>query len=103
MPLPYGGITVTVQRAVFDRWNDATYTDHHQISGCLEYPASSTEADNAVTDSRVLLAPNGADILSTDRILIHGLAYQVQGLPKSWTDPFTGWDPGMQVDLVRVS
>jgi hypothetical protein len=103
IPLPYGGISVTVQRATFDRFNDATYVDHHTIDGCLEYPTGSTENNMAVTDSRVLLVPTGSDIVPTDRVKLGPLTYQVQGLPKDWTDPFTGWQPGMQVTLERVS
>ena len=98
-----GGIQVTVQRATFDRYNDATYADHHVIDGCIEYPTGSTEQNLAVTDSRTLLAPAHSDILPTDRISLGGLLYQVQGLPKDWVDPFTGWSPGMQVTLERVS
>lgn len=103
LPLANGGISVTVQRATYDRYNDATYADHHTIDGCLEYPNDSTEADVAVTDSRTLLTPVDADIIPTDRILMGGLLYQVQGLPKAWADPFTGWAPGKQVSLERVS
>lgn len=103
LPLPYGGISVTVQRAEYDRWNDATYTDHHVIGGCLEYPAGSVESDNAMTDNRMLLAPIGSDIKHTDRIKMRGLTFQVEGLPKEWVDPFTGWAPGMEVVLRRVT
>lgn len=104
MPMQFGGITVTVQRAVYDRFNDAAYTDHHTIDGCLEYPTGSTEAAaGAVTDSRMLLAPTGSDIVPSDRIRLGGLLYQVSGLPKDWADPITGWSPGMEVSLERVT
>lgn len=103
LPLSHGGITITVQRATFSRFNDATYADHHTIPGCIEYPQESTEVDMAVTDARIVLVPHASDILATDRIRLGGLDYQVQGLPKDWTDPFTGWEPGMQVSLVRVT
>ena len=103
LPLPHGGISITVQRATYSRFNDATYTDHHDISGCIEYPQESTEADAAVTDNRVLLVPHASDIVATDRVRMNGLLYQVQGLPQDWADPFTGWTPGMRVFLERVS
>lgn len=103
MPLPYGGMAVDVERAVYDRFNDATYTFSHTLFGCLEFPVESTEEANSVTDRRRLLAPSGSDVRATDRIKIRGLAYQVNGLPKDWIDPLTGWAPGMQVDLVRVT
>jgi hypothetical protein len=103
LPLAYGGITVTVQRATIDRYNDATYADSHAIAGCIEYPNGSTEVESAVTDNRTLLTPTGSDIVPTDRIRLGGLLYQVDGLPKDWVDPITGWSPGMQVSLRRVS
>lgn len=98
-----GNTTITVQRATFDRYNDATYVDHHTITGCLEYPTGSTETNQAVTDSRTVLAPSGSDIVPTDRIRLGGLLYQVEGLPMDWHDPYTTWSPGMQVRLERVS
>jgi len=98
-----GGVSVIVQRASFDRFNDATYVDHHTIDGCLEFPTGTTENNMAVTDSRTLIAPTASDIVPTDRVRLGGLIYQVQGLPKDWVDPFTGWSPGMQVSLERVS
>lgn len=101
--MQFGGITVTVQRAIYDRYSDATYTDHHTVEGCLEYPTDSVENGAALTDLRTLLTPNGADIKHTDRVLIRGVAYQVRGLAKEWIDPFTGWSPGTQVDLERVT
>jgi hypothetical protein len=98
-----GGISVIVQRATIDRFNDASYVDHHTIAGCLEYPNGSSEVNAAVTDSRTLLVPADSDIVPTDRIRLGGLIYQVDGLPKNWVDPFTGWSPGMAVSLRRVS
>jgi hypothetical protein len=103
LPLSYGGISVTVQRATFDRFNDATYVDHHVIDGCLEYPTGSDERDQAVTDNRTLLVPIGSDIVPSDRVKLGGLLFQVQGLPTAWADPFTGWSPGKSVNLERVS
>lgn len=104
MPLPYGGITVTVQRATVDRFNDKVYADHHTIDGCLEYPTGSDEQGGVtVTDRRTLLVPSGSDVVPSDRIKLGGVPFQVDGLPTDWVDPFTGWSPGMSVSLMRVS
>lgn len=127
IPLPFGGVRITVQRTTFDKLNDPTYTDHHQIDGCVEFAGTSvtgrgsksgTEDSNVVTDSRTLYAPSGSDILATDRILIHPLgvdlipandratrrtnAYQVDGRPTDWTHGLTGWRPGMELVLRRI-
>lgn len=101
--MSFGSLTVTVERSTTDRYNDATFAAHHTISGCLEYPNESTEIEQAVTDVRTLLCPSGSDIIPTDRIRLGGLIYQVDGLPKDWVDPYSGWAPGMQVKLRRVS
>lgn len=131
MPLPAGGITITVQRSQRNEWDDVTYTDSHQIRGCMDYPTGSSgnrtgsgEANGVgggevLTEARTLLLPPGSDVRHTDRILIHppGVAvvpagdtairqanvYQVVARPVDWRNWLTGWSPGMQVDLERVS
>lgn len=124
MPLPNGvGVRVTVIRVVIDEWNDEHLTDHHQIDGCLEYRAGSNETtsrgQDVLSDYRTLLVPPGEDVLYTDRILIHppgvllvpandkatrkANTYAVNGRPVDWTNPFSGWNPGMQVDLLKVA
>jgi len=124
MPLANGaGVRVTVIRVVIDDWNDEKLTDSHQIDGCIEYRAGSTETtsggQDVLSDYRTLLAPPGSDITYTDRVLIHppgvdlvpagdtatrkANTYQVNGRPVDWTNPLTGWSPGMQVDLVRIA
>lgn len=119
-PFPYGGITVTVERPTFDRFNDAVYTAHHTIDGCVEYPATSDEvAQNVgISDVRSLLAPAGSDIEATDRVVLHdpgsptpptndtlrrAATYQVLGKPKDWTHAMTGWRPGMSVVIQKVA
>lgn len=120
-PIPYGGITVTVERATYGRFNDPTYAAHHVVEGCLEYPSGSTEgaANTGVSNARSLIAPPGADIGPTDRVVLHmpgsatppvagtperrAATFQVVGYPKDWVHPMTGWHPGMSVDLERVT
>lgn len=115
------GLRVTVQRGAADRYNDRTYADHHQVDGCIDYPTASTEdgLTNAhVTNFRELLCPFQPDILATDRVLIHPAGvntvpandpirktntYQVVGSPKDWQNPYTGWAPGTQVSLERIT
>lgn len=131
MPLAHATVTITVQRSHRDEWDDVTYVDHHQITGCLDYRNESTEdtggAGNRdsgglgerVTDVRTVLAPPGSDVLYTDRVLIHprGMdlvpandkvtrqanTYQVTGRPQDWENPVTGWRPGMEINLTRTS
>lgn len=120
-PFPYGGISVTIERPTFDRFNDATYDEHHTIEGCIEYPSGSTEGpmNTGVTDVRTLLVPAGADVEATDRVVLHqpgsdtppaagtaerrAATYQVVGLPKDWIHAMTGWHPGISVDIQKVT
>jgi hypothetical protein len=126
LPVRQGGINILVQRTTFDRYNDRTYTDHHIITGCLEFIGFSTtgrinpnsELENSVTDRRTVYAPFGADIQATDRIILLGqatvapaandpirktAAYQVLGKPMDWENPLTGWSPGTEVGLEKVT
>jgi hypothetical protein len=43
------------------------------------------------------------DIDSDDTLVIDGVAYQVDGLPGEWTNPFTGWQPGIEVPVKRAA
>lgn len=126
-PVPYGGITITIERPVYDRFNDATYTEHHKIQNCLEYPSGSEEGslsaeggdNSAITTSRALIVPASSDILAVDRVVLHqpgeidppiagsplrrASTYQVIGEPKDWVHAMTGWRPGMSVVLQKVA
>lgn len=119
-PFPYGGITVTIERSTFDRFNDATYSPHHTIENCLDYPATTSEGpmNTGVTDVRTLLVPGGSDVQATDRVVIHSpgsatppavgtvarreATYSVVGRPKDWVHAMTGWNPGMTVEISKV-
>jgi hypothetical protein len=126
-----GDVRVTVQRSATDWRGDETYTDHHVIEGCLEVPSFSTtgristraERDGVLTDSRTIYVPYKSDVLATDRVVIHpdgmlvlppadtpeGIeirrvnGYQVLGRPMDWSDPLSGWQPGTEVALMKVS
>lgn len=131
MPLAGATVTITVQRSTRDAWDDVTYTDSHQIRGCLVYRTSSVEDSGGagsrdagglgerVTDSVTVLAPPRSDVRYTDRVLIHPAGvdvvpaddtttrsantYQVSGRPDDWANPVTGWRPGMEIKLERTA
>jgi hypothetical protein len=42
-------------------------------------------------------------IKATDRLVINGDTYEVEGVPGDWSSPFTGWQPGIEVAVVRAS
>lgn len=105
-------ITVTVKRpAAKNRWGDrVTAATEHVVTGCAVYPRGSgnaareqLDARDTITEGLVLLAPFGSDIRATDEIVLpDGTLYQVDGEPGSWTSPYTGWAPGMEIVLKNV-
>lgn len=91
------GETVTVQRGTqtsTGRRNDTT-TDwstpaEHDIADCLIAPGSSLEnhdGRDGVTADIAVYAPAGADVLSTDRLIVRGEPYDVEGEPAVWSSP----------------
>jgi hypothetical protein len=106
MRLPYG-ITVTVKRLATDRYGDVTVASTHTVDNCATAPRGSTENTDrrdTVVVGLSLYAPPDADIQPTDVITLpDGTDWQVDGQPGIWQTPFTGWTPGMELALKRVS
>lgn len=107
--MPFGhGITVTIERPGGQtRHGDRLPPVTHTVSPCTAYPRSTSE-DNAIRDQVedvwVLLAPYGADITETDVIVLpDGRRYEVDGAPGGFASPYTGWQPGTQIVLRRVT
>lgn len=55
------------------------------------------------TAYKSLYCPPDADVLKGDRIVDGAHTYQVQAVPAADVNPFTGWQPVMEVPLVEVS
>lgn len=107
MTFPFG-IQVIVHRATApSRRGDPPAVTTHTIDGCAIAPRYSSEAldgRDTVVVGRDLFAPTGADIIATDVIEDPGgQRWQVDGEPGPWTNPFTGWTPGVQVALKAVA
>lgn len=68
-------------------------------------PSSENQRDarNAVTSGFTLyITDTAADVTPLDRMRVRGRVYQVQGEPALWRSPFTGWAPGLVVQVDRV-
>lgn len=110
------GIIVTVERAddpTFDQYGDPkeASVSTHDIENCAVSPMSAQEILERGRDASVLmlrlLAPQGSDILKTDRVIIsigdpNPGRYEIDGDPQDWSSPFTGWSPGREVILRRA-
>ena len=75
------------------------------ISGCAFDPGGTGEAIDlarrVITTQPTLYAPAGSDIVASDRLVVRGVTYGVDGDPSDWRNPFTGWQPGLAVALKR--
>lgn len=73
------------------------------IFGCSVQPGVSLE-ENSMRDSTKIAwtayLPEGADILSTDRVCFDGVEYVIDGEPERWKSP-TGALSHVRVFLVR--
>ena len=69
------------------------------------YPRSTAEPlpeRTAVTSYLSLLAPEGFQIGSQDRVVVNGVEYDVDGDPADWTlGPF-GWNAGVEIPLKKI-
>jgi hypothetical protein len=85
--------------------NDAFTTTTTVVKGAFA-PGGSTEQvqgqDVLITQPTVYL-PAGTDVSAVDAIDIDGDRFEVDGTPNHWMNPFTGWQPGVEVRLRRVT
>lgn len=93
---PYSGETT-------EDWSTATEVT---IGGVAVEPRPSQEptqdARNAVTSGYTLYLPAGSQIDAQSRVRVRGEVYAVLGDPAAWTNPFTGWSPGLVVQVGRT-
>lgn len=103
------GITVTVlgetSRTVH---GDRTQASVGVIERCAFAPGGSTEDNDQraqVTATGTLyVPPSTVPITAQSRIqLPDGTVWLVDGVPQEWKNPFTGWYPGREIQLRRVT
>lgn len=104
-------IVVRVRRRQRDRHGDyVNPPTMHNISGCAMAPRYSTETENGTRNAVIvgftLYGPTGGNILADDEVeapLNSGRWYRVQGEAVEWTSPLTGWTPGFEAALERIT
>jgi hypothetical protein len=85
--------------------NDVFSTTSVDVLGAFTPGGSSEQVqgqDVVITQPTVYL-PAGTDVSAVDAIDVAGDRYEVDGSPNDWRNPFTGWRPGVEVKLKRVS
>lgn len=113
MRFPFGE-TITVRRpGGTDQRGDPEPASTHTVTNCVFAPSVSVGANvsnelvnrrDTVITGLTLYAPPDADITPTDQIVrADGTVWEVEGQPGDWLTPFTGWHPGIQVGVRRVT
>lgn len=76
------------------------------ISGAFVASSSSADVSSAtrtqVISAKSLYCEPGADVAVGDRIRASGRTYEVDAVPESDVNPFTGWQPVQEIPLTEV-
>lgn len=103
------GKTITLRSTLTttdDLGNTSTVATESCWGPCAVAPRYATESTDsrspAVIVGLTIYGPP-ACINSDDTLVIDGVEYQIDGLPGEWTNPFTGWAPGIEVPVKRAS
>ena len=108
MDFPHGVIVTLVSTTTADDGlgNTTETTTETPWGPCAVAPRYANES----TDPRVPPVIVGKTVYgpavaidSDDTLVIGGETYQVDGLPGEWTNPFTGWAPGIEVPIKRTA
>jgi hypothetical protein len=108
MIFPYGETVTRIRSVERDEFGDpiGDAEPNLDIPGCGVAPRQAGEQIGqgriAVTSGLTLYVPPGADVLPSDRFEVRGAVWEVAGEPAVWRSPFTGWEPGREVELTRV-
>lgn len=109
MDFPFGEtVTVLTAGTKSDPYSDDTEPDWDNptsatVSGVAVEPRPSQEplqdARNATVSGFTLYMPAGTEIGSQNKVTVRGKTYDVLGDAADWRDPFTGWQPGLVVQV----
>lgn len=108
MTFPFGEPITLVHRtkgAPDTYGNDTWTTTSTTVVGAFN-PGGSSESvqgQDVLTVQPAVYLPAGTPLASIDGVQIRGLSYEVDGAPNTWVNPFTGWQPGIEVRLKRVT
>lgn len=106
------GVTVTLLTEARDnRTGISTLVEVGTLSGCALAPVTQASTSSTVDDThlqvtsmRTLYAPSGCGIRSGQRVrLPDTTVWEAVADAGSWSSPWTGWTPGDQVELKRVT
>ena len=84
-------------------WDNATRLDIHPAT-IAPRQADTTEQNGrqGIIVGLTLYLPADSDVLTTDRLEVRDVTYDVEGEPGDWRHPLTGRRPGLEVNVRRV-
>jgi hypothetical protein len=106
---PFAKAVTYVDRSVTGQDSDGndTYTETQTATTAVFAPGGSAEltsgGDTVTTQPTLYGVDTALPVKATDRFIIDGLSFEVDGDPQKYDDPFTGWQPGLVVPLRRVT
>lgn len=101
--LTAGTITDPYSNDAADDWDSPSSVDVHGV-GVEPRPSGepAQDARNSVTSGFTLYFPADAVVTPANRVVVRGRTYDVLGEPAVWRSPFTGWTPGVVVQVERT-
>lgn len=114
MTWPFGDTVTLVSRTVTGRNGDGNDVYGDARTTLVNVPVwphdgngtssnERTDARDQVVSGYSVLLPAGTNVDAVDRVEWRGLSFEVSGLPGLYRSPFTGFDPGVVVSMVRVT
>lgn len=105
------GETVTLLRRVetgTDRYGNPTFDwplPGEELRNCGVAPRATDEpeeiARTPVYQGLTVFAPVGTVVGPHDRLIVRGEVFEVVGEPGDWRSPFSGWRPGVVINVDR--
>lgn len=114
-PMPYGEPLVRLRRRMApdpysgeSTRSDWSAPDSLDLEGAAIAPSSSTERASTfnrqtVITSMSIYGPAGMDVLPGDRIKARTKLWEVTGEKADWRNPLTGWEPGVELPVERMT
>jgi len=106
---PYGEtVTIRTPAVEADPYSSepGTPAEDIDVDGVAVEPRPSSEpvqdARNSVVSGFTLYFPAGTPVSAAQQVIVRGDVYDVLGQPAEWRNPFTGWDPGVVVQVGRT-
>jgi hypothetical protein len=105
---PFGQTVSLVKRVKSgtDAYGNDVYTETATSVAGAYAPAGSTEqlqGQDVVTTQPTVFLPPGTSVAAVDAIDVAGQRFEVDGVPNVWGNALTGWQPGVEVRLKRVT